>query len=168
MVLIGGTVVWFSAGGWLGSFSLLLHQYVSSCCTEICVFKDFTQTFLYNGTLMTTFSFYSTISWTGTDYRKPLTQGCGCDPTARLCKAFPSTYIPLGHQSLMLAWLCLKALGAILRCDRGLFCAGVCISVLMTGCSPPCPPEVWKFEGPLASFVLLLSPSQGWTWTQLV
>lgn len=38
----------------------------------------------------------------------------------------------------------------------------------MTGCSPPCPPEVWKFEGPLASFVLLLSPSHRWTWTRLV
>lgn len=58
----------------------------------------------------------------------------------------------------MLAWLCLKALDAILRCDRALFCAGVCISVLMTGCSPPCPPEVWKFEGPPASFVRLFVP----------
>lgn len=38
----------------------------------------------------------------------------------------------------------------------------------MTGCSPPWPPEAWKFEGPLASFVLLLSPSQRWTWTRLV
>lgn len=74
----------------------------------------------------------------------------------------------------MLAWLCLKALDAILRRDRGLFCAGVCISVLMTGCSPPCPPEVWKFEGPPASFVPL-SPmdldtacfrgrGRGWNW----
>lgn len=58
----------------------------------------------------------------------------------RISAVFP--HIPLcGHQSLMSAWLHLKWLNPILRCDRGLFCtSGIdgCVSQLATGCSPPC------------------------------
>lgn len=64
-----------------------------------------------------------------------------------------------GHQSLIKAWLHMKWLDPILRCDRGLFCAvgsDGSVSELVTGCSPPPSPEVWESEGPPAPFVLLL------------
>lgn len=72
-----------------------------------------------------------------------------------------------GHQSLMWAWLHMKWLDPILRCDRGLFCAGGsdgCVSELVTECSPP---RLLRF-GSLRGHRPLLSSFCRWSPTRLV
>lgn len=83
---------------------------------------------------------------------------------SRFSAVFP--HIPLcGHQSLMQAWLHMKWLDPILRCDRGLFCAGGsdgCVSELVTGCSPPCLQRFRSLRGhrPLLSSFCRWSPTR--------
>lgn len=72
-----------------------------------------------------------------------------------------------GHQSLIQAWLHMKWLDPILRCDRGLFCTGGsdgCVSELVTGCSPP---RLLRFES-LRGHWPLLSSFCRWSPTRLV
>lgn len=78
-----------------------------------------------------------------------------------------STHV-LGHEPLTLTWLFSQELDAVLRCDRGLFCADVSMPTRVTGCSAPRLPRVGSLRGPPAPFVLLSSPSHRWTWTWLV
>lgn len=83
-------------------------------------------------------------------------------------RPFCSSTRLLGREPLTLTWLFSQELDAVLRCDRGLFCAGVSMPAPVTGCSTPCLPRVGSLRGPPASFVLLSSPSHRWTWTWLV
>ena len=70
-----------------------------------------------------------------------------------------------GHQSLILARLCMKWLDPILRSDRSLFCTGGSdgyMSELMTGCSLPRLLRFWSLRGhqPLLSSFCRWSPTR--------